>query len=211
MSDRVLSARLGWIDGLILTATLAAGLAVAILDPKVVEEGLGLGTTERDQEAELAQLYSSRPDLIAPTVWRREIHDAIIRATGPVLPAITLGLAAATFRHRAARSRRALRRIGLLTTAVTAIASLITLANECVLRWFTVLQFGFINNRFETIWSKLGIDLGLGLAALWAVLAIGRRWKGEPGWHDRLGRSVGAGWIGYAMLAEVLKWVFVPV
>jgi hypothetical protein len=36
----------------------------------------------------------------------------------------------------------------------------------------------------------------------WAVLALCGRWKPEPCWLDRLGRMLGASWIGFAAAYE---------
>jgi hypothetical protein len=38
-------------------------------------------------------------------------------------------------------------------------------------------------------------EAGFAVAASWLVLILGRRWRPEPSWIDRLGRAVGVYWI----------------
>jgi hypothetical protein len=129
---------------------------------------------------------------------------------GHLLPFVTLGAAAATFRHRAARSRSALRRVGVLTTAVASIFVAVSLVNEFVLRRFETLESGYRHNSFDSIWRDLGEDTSLAIAAFWGVLALGWRWRAAPDWTDRIGRAVGAGWIAYAILGVLLRYVLPP-
>ena len=46
--------------------------------------------------------------------------------------------------------------------------------------------------------------LGFVVAASWATLAVGRRWRAEPGWIDRLGRALGVFWIA---MIPAMGWV----
>ena len=47
------------------------------------------------------------------------------------------------------------------------------------------------------------VELGTAVASAWLLLAVSGRWRAEPGWLDRLGRILGAYWVG--MLA--LEWL----
>jgi hypothetical protein len=48
-------------------------------------------------------------------------------------------------------------------------------------------------------WATAGDDAGLAAFATWVVLLATGRWRGEPDWHDRLGRAASLGWV--ALLA----------
>jgi hypothetical protein len=43
-------------------------------------------------------------------------------------------------------------------------------------------------------------SLGCGVAAAWLILALSMRWRAERSWIDRLGRVLGAYWIGMVLL-----------
>ena len=46
----------------------------------------------------------------------------------------------------------------------------------------------------------------IAVGSVWAVLALDRRWRPEPGWLDRLGRILGAYWLADALgLPTVLR------
>jgi hypothetical protein len=145
----------------------------------------------------------SEPTSIAASLarWRNES----VRLLDRFLPFVTLGAAGATFRHLRARSRRGVRHIGRLTTAVTAIFVGVCLVNEYVLRRFTLLWAGYSHNPFDFLWWNLGADTCLGVVALWCVLAIGRCWRAAPEWTDRLGRAVGIAWVLRAVLGILLR------
>ena len=42
------------------------------------------------------------------------------------------------------------------------------------------------------------------LLSCWAILALGKRWSPEPTWIDRMGRFLGASWIGLGALSFVV-------
>jgi hypothetical protein len=67
-----------------------------------------------------------------------------------------------------------------------------------------------MHNPFETDWWFLAEDTSLAIAALWVMLALGRRLRAAPDWTERLGRVVGAAWIAFAVLGILLKYVPAP-
>jgi hypothetical protein len=212
-------------DALILVASIALGIGLSMTDPKDLESALGLGSTQARFEKEKdwtmvrrvegrgragAAVFEQIP-LLDRFRWKRRV----LLAVGQVyLPVITLGAGLATFRHRAARSRRSLRHIGVLTNAVAAIFVALSLAYEFMIRRLyqpvPMLRSRTGHSPFDSIWWDLGQDTGLAIAALWVVLAIGRRWRASPDWIDRLGRLIGAGWIVSTVAALLLMYVLMP-
>ena len=198
--------RFGGIDALILGASVACAAWFASTDLKAVEVALGLPEIQtwledRPRRAKVAGIYRE-----APPVGRFEqARWALVDLGEKVLPCLTLGVALATFRHRECWSRRALRHVGVLTTAVAGVFVAYQLGGE----------FAFRKGWPGAIWDHLplgfalyqqGVDTCLATSALWGVLAIGKRWKATPDWPDRLGRAIGWGWIAFAMLGVLLQY-----
>jgi hypothetical protein len=204
--------RFGWIDALILAVSVAMAAFVASLPPRGLEEALSLGETQAQFEDGYALMAEERGAAYVRALghpwWGSEdltmrrvvVSEWITRS----LPVVALGLAVATFRHRVSWSRRALRRVGILSTAMAGLGVMVGLANEYVLRRFDVLERGYRHNTFDTVWHDLDFDIGYALLAIWAVLALGRRWRTSANWHDRLGRVAGASWIAYLLVFHVL-------
>jgi hypothetical protein len=173
-------AAFGPVDASILLVALALGCAACWMDPEDLESRLGLPISGFPPIRQ--QMRNARATLDAPATslgaslvrW----HLRSVNLLDRFLPFITLGAAAAAFRHGRSRSRRALRRVGTLTTAVAGTFIGISLANEYVLRRFSLLQLGYSQNPFDTIWWLLGEDTSLGVVALWCILALGCH--GEP-------------------------------
>jgi hypothetical protein len=46
---------------------------------------------------------------------------------------------------------------------------------------------------------RLNVGIGYAVFASWLILAMGRRWRPEPGWIDRLGRLMGIAWIVWSI------------
>jgi hypothetical protein len=209
----------GPIDVLILAAAIVAGVALSLTDPKKIESALGLGDTqaqfERRQDWSVIRRVAGsdprdsvarfeRVSVLGRHLWRRRV----LLATGQVvLPILTLGAGLATFRHRVSWSRRALRYVGVLTTAVSSIFVALSLVDEFVLRRFDSRQAGFVHSNLDAIWWDLGQDTGMAIAAVWIVLALGRRWRSAPIWADRVGRLIGAGWIAFAITGLLLMYI----
>jgi hypothetical protein len=47
-----------------------------------------------------------------------------------------------------------------------------------------------------------------GVAVAWMVLAVSSRWRPDPGWIDRLGRSVGFAWLALLMILIVRTMLY---
>jgi hypothetical protein len=46
---------------------------------------------------------------------------------------------------------------------------------------------------------------GTAVVASWLILRLGGRWRGEPGWVDRLGRAIGVAWIATIPIESALE------
>ena len=53
---------------------------------------------------------------------------------------------------------------------------------------------------FYQVWIKLSVRVGPTVAGAWLLLALSGRWRADRGWMDRLGRLLGACWIGWILL-----------
>ena len=199
---------LGRLDAIILGAAVALGSWGAVADPKRIESGLGLGATQAKFESERDEMRRMRPkDFGPPTTLVGRIglaRTALLNYVGHALPIVTIGAFLATFRRRAAWSRRSLRRTGVVTTFISGSFVAFALLNEYVLRRVARLQSGYTHNFFDSLWTDLGVELGLAVAALWSVMALGGVWRATPEGPDRLGRAVGFGWLVYVVLGDLL-------
>lgn len=203
--------RLAWFDALILGVAAALGCWLAASDPKRVESALGFRDTQAQFEVQREEMRRMNPRRAepAPSLIGRiaPARDALLTYGGRALPIFTLGVAAATFRRRGAWSRRSLRRTGVLTTAVIGSFVAVALANEYLLRRSPPPPAGYSDNFFDSLWMELGIEAGLGVAALWAVLALGGVWRATPEGPDRLGRAVGIAWLVYVASGDLLIYL----
>ena len=57
-------------------------------------------------------------------------------------------------------------------------------------------------------WFALPGAAGLAVAVSWLSLAISGRWAADGAWPDRLGRLLGACWIGLGVLRLLASWVW---
>jgi hypothetical protein len=55
--------------------------------------------------------------------------------------------------------------------------------------------------------DRLSAQAGGAVAAGWAILALGRRWRPERSWIDRLGAALGAYWILFGTIAWLASGV----
>ncbi len=208
----------GPIDAMILLVSIALGIGLSATDPKDLESALGLGNSHARFEKEKDWTMIRRIEGPGPgdsarieRVWvldRFRWKRRVLLGFGQVfLPLVTLGAGLATFRHRAARSRRSIRHIGILTTAVASIFCALTLLNEYMLRRFYDPRTNPGHGSLDEIWWDLGQCSGLAIAALWVVLALGRSWRAAPDWTDRLGRLIGASWVVSTVAALMFIYV----
>lgn len=152
-------------------------------DPWIVESALGLA-----------------PRIPFPAAPVRDLLPIVLTPT-------TLALAFATFRRPVSLGRRAVRSPGVAATSIAAVVIVLLLANEYILRRFFESRVRFLD-PITFVWGELGIQVGLAILVLWSLMALGGRWRARPHAWDRLGRFLGAAWLGYLAWIEWLVWFF---
>ena len=131
--------------------------------------------------------------------------------SGPLLAAWTLG----AFGLGVRKGRRIARRPGSAAglAVLLAMAATATLGPQVLIlgtcpggSWKVALSFWW-----PWYWSELPRTAAFGVVVAWSVLAWGGRWAPVPGWHDRLGRTLGVGWIAMGAAGLASGWLEVLV
>jgi hypothetical protein len=131
--------------------------------------------------------------------FRHFCHNAV-----PIL--VPLTFASVAFRVR--RPRPSMRRVtsqpGAVACLAASLAFLLYFAMQAAsMAAWSVLPVvrpsigGFVES-WEPILSDLGgvaAFAGVAVMGVWLCLAVGRRWRAEPSWVDRLGRALGMAWV----------------
>jgi hypothetical protein len=110
--------------------------------------------------------------------------------------------------------RRSLRRLarqpGLMATSAVGVATVFAALQYLigVTVWGWEYSAGMIGTEDTT--AIVPALFGLAVLVSWMTLWVGRRWRAEPSWIDRLGRAFGAFWIviGFAMTAACLEGAY---
>jgi hypothetical protein len=69
----------------------------------------------------------------------------------------------------------------------------------------------FLGSCVYGIIHNLGVELGmpgLGVTVAWSMLALSGRWRSEPNWLDRTGRSLGLAWVVLMVFHPWLTSIF---
>jgi hypothetical protein len=202
----------GPIDVLMLASALVAAILISRVDPSTLETRLHLPPTMAARAGEEAMIKDVRiagtkglgfQSLINRVRWF--LRD-LLKGTGtPILVLITPGVALATYRSRWMFRRRSRRGVGVLTTTIAGAMVVVYLSNEYILRRLSEIWKGYGNNPLSFVWREIAEQVSVAILAMWIVLAIGRRWRAEPHWRDRLGRALGMAWIGYWFVNVILS------
>jgi hypothetical protein len=139
--------------------------------------------------------------------WMVPIADRVV----PFLPCLAAWTGAFLItRLRAPRPRW--RRLVLQPGFVAAVAALSILTAESVLlfgcAWIDG-RFGWSSPQSISLFVVNGVVLlahraGSAVAVAWCTLALSGRWRAEPSWVDRWGRTLGCTWIILGPLASLL-------
>ena len=129
---------------------------------------------------------------------------------GPLLAAWTLALFGLDVRA----SRRSKRRIVRHPGSAAGLAVLLALAATATLSpqllFERTIPAGSLEFTWSSWWPEFWFSIprtaAFGVVVSWSVLAWGGRWAPVPGWHDRLGRALGAAWIALAMSSLATDW-----
>jgi hypothetical protein len=67
-------------------------------------------------------------------------------------------------------------------------------------------SFCWLPDLFVDLAIFVPVFVGLAVLASWMTLVLGRRWRPDPGWVDRLGRAVGVFWVVTGFTCTVLAF-----
>jgi hypothetical protein len=146
--------------------------------------------------------------------WGLDVHQ------GAVWLAVSLSLAVLAIRLRPPRPLR--RRLACQPGTAATVAAACTLALVLLERLegylFTLLK-GFGSRPLdvqiiEDVGNTMTVCAGPAVAAAWTVLIVGRRWRPERSWIDRLGIALGLYWLLHgsiswlaSALPDLLRWL----
>ena len=210
--------RFSILDLLILVAATAPGLAVTRSLPAymaMVEQfhinhmmttnsfqgwlagttGMTFNSTGRPLKARTSYWLGHIPYWVGPTLVSWSIVALVLNLRG---------------------SRHGLRRAVRSPASVAGLAILVALVVQMIqsiqIMTVDVKMWGNFWPYYEIWWSYFWIKLprlaGYTVAISWAVLALCRRWRAEPGARAKIGRALGWSWIALALSSELGVWCF---
>jgi hypothetical protein len=126
-----------------------------------------------------------------------------ISAAAPLIAAWTVALPALWICQPRPRFRRLGLQPGIAAcTAATSALGISALYRIAEVAASAVSQGQPISFGDMGIWALICLDLiqkpsgvGIAVAAVWSWLILGRRWRPQPTWIDRLGRALGVYWL----------------
>jgi hypothetical protein len=179
---------------------LIAGLAIFL------SGGMGLLLLCADQVVQLGRAaIRASPITDWPAFWR-VIHDPLknphsltnaVNYGGQILGEFLVAMTPAYFIIRLRRPRPPARDLLRQPGTVAALAMVLGLF------WGTGFLLWAFPGRVDSF-TAAPIAVGSAVAISWTILALSRRWQAEPGWPDRMGRSLGATAICAALLHAVV-------
>lgn len=201
--------RFRMVDAMILVAATAAGCALTswldrASDGEVSWQALG------ECIRELPAVVSARETASA---WQM-VFEITFTGAYLVLPLValwTLAILPLRLLGPRPRWRRLARQPGLMAACATAVV--------LVCYGLLIGTVSLIARREGASWPEAATELalvgfaphaplavGLAVLASWMTLIVGRRWRAEPSWVDRLGRILGVFWIcaGFAITGLIV-------
>ena len=192
-------------DAMVLVAATAAGLGIA----RGIQDALWRFTDASVNAGPIG------PALLLAARWTVLAY--------PCLVALTVALLLLLFRSQRFRPDLAdlLNRPGATACGAAAMAIALGMVNLAVLILVVMARSGTPWNSKEMIEAfvdavrlNIGVELGMpGLAVTvaWSMLALSGRWRSEPNWLDRVGRSLGLVWVVLTVLNPWLTSLFAGV
>lgn len=159
------------LDAMILIAATAFGLSIVRSQPVV---------------------FLNRPEILGGS----RVLEGLLNRTvtiEPLLMMCTLAWLILALRTPRPRLRRLARRPGFVACCAATVAFALG-APLCGVPIWTEAEYAVTFSYWVEMLSSM---IGAGVAASWALLALGRRWRTEPSWIDRGGRFLGALWIAF--------------
>ena len=182
--------RFNTIDGMILVAAVAVGLAAAI-------------AYRGQAQADLRRFFGEVEkwdSLFAPTFW----IGAVIESGKPLLLSLTAIMPLLRLRAPRPRLREAMRQPGLAACATVIAVFLIGVVVAVASRLAVISTLGRDSEViFESMesWTTFGNNItnrgGEAVVAVWLVLWLSRACRHDGGWIDRLGLVLGSLWVLY--------------
>lgn len=122
----------------------------------------------------------------------------------PIFSMLTIILFMLWLRRPCPKLLHLARQPGFLACAVATLGVAIGLLLTCIIHIMTGLDISDI--EIIEIWRYITFGIGWAVLGAWVGLIVGSRWRPEPSWLDRLGRTLGIIWIVFpiAILSGIL-------
>ena len=137
--------------------------------------------------------------------------SGLVNTAGAVLTPITFYWTIAAVGIRLRRPRPSLRRLGRQPGLVACLAVILEALIHFFLTRYWVLFSGKARpGEVSTLLMNLSPPhlVAPAVAVAWVVLAVSGRWRPDPGWIDRLGRSVGFAWLALLVILIVRTMLY---
>ena len=137
--------------------------------------------------------------------------SGLVNTAEAVLTPITLYWTIAVVGIRLRRPRPSLRRLGRQPGLVACLAVILaTLIHFSLTRYWVLFSGKARPGEVSTLLMNLSPShlVAPGVAVAWMVLAVSSRWRPDPGWIDRLGRSVGFALLDLLMILIVRTMLY---
>jgi hypothetical protein len=147
----------------------------------------------------MRQISSPMPKALT---WRLALAAAdVIELLPPLLAVASLTVLGLRLRRPRPPGRQLLRQPGTVACAVSSLflipAALAVLASHLRPgRSMAVAWTRTVQDLSPEYFTGAATAIGLAVSVSWLVMVASHCWRPEPGWIDRLGRLLGAGWIG---------------
>lgn len=173
-----------------------------VLDAMILTGAVAIGCWAGLQEL----IWSIAPDDPHPwLLWTRRVRLILVR-TAPFASVVTMALLFLRLLRPRPPAIRLARQPGFIACLAASLGLFVggSMTFSTVSRNSTAPWRGlFVSDYFPYLLQPFDrAEAGFAVAATWLVLIVGRRWRPEPSWIDRLGRAVGVYWI---MMIPVLR------
>jgi hypothetical protein len=176
------------VDGMILVAAIALGIWVS---------GINLIPWLQTMASIAPDVWAANPVWLA-SHW----GSLILRHTQPMAAVLTL----AVFLLRILQPRPDFRRLARQPGFTACVAATLAICIGGGLNYATT-RASFVpgfeaQGYIQIALLPNGSDPGIAVGACWVLLALGRRWRSERSWIDRLGRLLGFYWLAMIVIAR---------
>ena len=137
--------------------------------------------------------------------------SGLVNTAEAVLTPITLCWTIAVVGIRLRRPRPSFRRLGRQPGLVACLAVILaTLIHFSLARYWVLFPGKARPGEVSILLMNLSPPhlIAPAVAVAWMVLAVSGRWRPNPGWIDRLGRSVGFAWLALLMILIVRTMLY---